>query len=326
MSANLSLKPGLLQSLKPGLLQGNFRLRLSSLCPPSGVTLEVMTEEVDWDSLERSLVEPEVPGPDDITSLEGLVELPCNVFKVTFDRGRTWSYHLIAGDPFLHFTGEIQVRTYAEKPATSGLPALPISDGYFTAGTVARPVTQEEAEVLEFDKSLRPRIRGHGLSLAKLRELQTERDGDNLPTEVSESSRAAARWWADCLRLTGNSGDAVAGHLSRMGIPLVGNETPRSSDDFPGSALPEEAIRIFESALARRIEALDPGVLQGKIVGTTYDPDITLGLAAAAAGIPYRALPVQTKMVVSPKAIGVEGKVVWRQSATSGPAHNTLSA
>jgi hypothetical protein len=265
-----------------------------------------MADAADWKGLERSLGEPEVPDPADITSLEGLTELPTMVVKLTYDRGRTWCYHLLTGDLFLHFTGEIRARTYPEHAPTSSLPALSLSDQNFASGAVARPVTQGEAMECEFDPSLRPRIEGHGLNRAKLLGLQAERDGAGLPEEVSEASRFAARWWTDNLFVSWK-------------------ETDRSRSDGPDVWWTEESLQVFESDLARRVEALDPGEFTGKVFGTTHEPDLPLGLSAARAGVPLAALPLHTKMVVSPKFIGVEGTVVWRNPA-SGPSPHAIIA
>ena len=280
----------------------NFVLSMSPLGGQSGV----MTDAADWQGLERSLGEPEVPDPADITSLEGLTELPTMMVKLTYDRGRTWSYHLLTGDLFLHYTGEIRARTYPEHAPTSSLPALSLSDQYFASGAVARPVTQGEAIECEFNRSLRPRIEGHGLNRARLLELQTVRDGVGLPEEVSDGSRFAAKWWAD--------------HLE---IVRTGARRSRASD--PALAVTEDSLKAFEADLARRIEALDPGEFTGKVIGTTHEPDLILGLATARAGLPLSVLPWHTKMVVSPKFIGVEGTVVWRNPA-SGPSPHAIIA
>jgi hypothetical protein len=256
--------------------------------------------------LERSVKEPPIGGRGDIRSLEGMRRLVGQAVKYSKDQGHTWEYAVITGQPT-----EFQGGVFGYPAARELLPNAPVhvslalNDMDFEQGMVVRIANEKEIEGMKFSgaraetllrhKRLPSR---HAVPRKIFAEWQAERDGTNLPTEVSEESKAAAKWWADQLR------DGVQ-HIDAGTDPAV--LTARVIAKAVSAAITDISIDTFEKNLARRIEAMEPGFV-GKRLSVDYDPDRVLAAAARSAGLgPETPFPWKTSMTITPGKVEAGG-------------------
>jgi hypothetical protein len=282
---------------------------------------------VDWqrvedglrDLRERAMREPAVGHPSDITSLDGLCDLPTNLIKVTTDGGASWQYRIVGKYVDWAKGGDISVSALQLTSTGSSVVSLPITESDFARsgfGFIVRAVSKKEVRELGLDPSLRVLVTGHGVIRRGLDVLRDFRDGVDLPTgELSASSIAAADWWANQLGRT--PGSVAREYSNRFGVgdPAVG----LFIDSGAHESISPEAIDRFRTELARRIEALPTIVGLGKEVGIDYDPDTTLMLAARSAGVPTDRFPWKTNMVITSTSVEVRGQQIWSAPTADGP-------